>query len=98
MLLKIVVGALCCAATYAASLASLTNLEQRELPSSTQCKRAAGPHEAAQKYGKYFGTATAVGQWGDKVYCDIINDAAAFGSLTPAVGMKVRLHLENLHT
>jgi hypothetical protein len=62
---------------------------QQDTQSPPNC--AAGPQDLAKGLGKYFGTATAVGQWGESSYCNLLDNTSIFGSLTPAVGQKVCL-------
>ena len=84
------VAALICAVGHATVVSSGHDVQERHVDASKQCSYyMEGPAFAAEKYGKYFGTATAVGQWSDKPYTDILDNEAFFGSLTPSMGMKV---------
>lgn len=58
------------------------------------CKTGKGLNAAAQKYGKYFGSATTASSFSDSDYCHVLDNWADFGQLTPAVGMKVN-HIPN---
>lgn len=79
-----------CATGHATVITRARAVGARSKPVGACDAGAAGPHELAQSHGKYFGTATAVGQWSDQPYTSILDDTSIFGSLTPALGMKVR--------
>jgi hypothetical protein len=96
MLRKLLLAsALVCATTHASTIVQdvggdVSTLQER---SDAACaSRPQGPHQLAREHGKYFGTATAVGQWGDKPYTDILDNCETFGAITPSLGMKVASH------
>ena len=87
----LLLAAVCCSAARAMVVTGTTSEVNKRDVASNQCSyEARAPHAVAQKYGKYFGTATAVGQWWEKSYTDILDNNEIFGWVIPSISMKVR--------